>query len=539
MRQWSVGEIVRYCLAFTGPEESFEGVSKEGLSETIITEARERPAEFAASAMEFTALGNEDKLRENPRYLIALFSGLQQAINGLVSEGHDSETIRDLFGQVLSSPVTQLICWVAERISEERDWWVPTWASARREAADLLLVVLERLFKLPPSDIGQVLELNQQGILRALVALQNSADPPGEDADGDPLMRCINSTRGSSLHSVIAFQGCLNTWSQSINQETHHPSQLHPGISELLEKMLMEERSPAVRCVFGWKLPYLHHLAPQWVNDHLEDIFPLEGEDYSIWRASWDAYVGFNPLFTSIWDLLTSYYVFAVGRLGQREYTRIGGGNPDENLGNHIFMAWFIGSNGAEPILASYLASSDDSLRRHLVWFGSRVLESNVSSKELSADSSEWERLERFWSERINGKGTLGVVDCEPMEASAFIHWLELSPAHLPKLKPLIAGIISRLSGDDHTWEATTLLEYLCSQSHDHPIDSAELMAALARGAWPKWLSQSQQASIITALRRMRIETGGEEWVKGIVDQLSFRHHFEYRQVLEEGYKEN
>jgi hypothetical protein len=202
-------------------------------------------------------------------------------------------------------------------------------------------------------------------------------------------------------------------------------------------------------------------------------------------------------------------------------------------------MAWFIGRDGAEPILASYLASSDDALRRQLVWFGSRVLESNVSSNGLPVNSSEWERLERFWSERINGEGTLGAIACEAMEASAFIRWLELSPAQLPRLKPLIAGVIRRLSSEDHAWEATSLLEYLCSQSDSYPLDSAELIAQLARGAWPQWLSGEQRTSLIAALHHARAEADGRKLVKEIVDQLALRHQFEYRQVLEEGFKEN
>ena len=62
IHHWSVGEIVRFCLAFVGPEESFEQASKEGLSELLVMEVRERPVEFSANAMEFVALGHDDSL---------------------------------------------------------------------------------------------------------------------------------------------------------------------------------------------------------------------------------------------------------------------------------------------------------------------------------------------------------------------------------------------------------------------------------------------------------------------------------------------
>ena len=447
-------------------------------------------------------------------------------------------TLGDLLTGALSSPLTRLVCWVASRKSLERNWRVPTWESARREAADLLLVALEGLVKLPPAEIGKMLEINEQGVLEALVALQDSDEPPGEEADDDPLMRCINSTRGRTLHAVVAFQASLDNWARSVKRDAQGASQLHSGVSQLFDSLLNEERSPADRCVFGWKLPYLYRLDPEWVNDHLKDIFPSDEPDYAIWRASWDAYVGFNPLFTSIWDLLKSYYVQAVDRVGNREYQRVGPGDPDEKLGDHVFMAWFVGSEDAESILASYLSSSDDILRSHLVWFASRVLESKVSGEGLRED--EWERLERFWSDRINERGAFGVVACEAKEASAFVPWLTHLPSQLPRLKPLIAGVIIRFPNqEDHMWEKTSLLEYVCAQSDDYPVEAAELMAAMAKRSWPQWLSGEQQASIVAALRRARLETDGEPLVKEIVDQLSLQHRFEYRQVLEETRVEN
>ena len=122
----------------------------------------------------------------------------------------------------------------------------------------------------------------------------------------------------------------------------------------------------------------------------------------SIWRASWDAYVVFNRLYTSLWSLLKPYYASASVQIAQSEGSSKGQGDPDERLAEHIFLAWFTGLEDAESALASLIAASEDDLRSRLVWFGSRVLESNVASEGLSAASEEWEKLERFWNERVN-----------------------------------------------------------------------------------------------------------------------------------------
>ena len=46
LTEWSAGDIVRYCLAFTGPEESFDRPSKEGLAEAVLRQVQTRPKEF-------------------------------------------------------------------------------------------------------------------------------------------------------------------------------------------------------------------------------------------------------------------------------------------------------------------------------------------------------------------------------------------------------------------------------------------------------------------------------------------------------------
>ena len=169
-----------------------------------------------------------------------------------------------------------------------------------------------------------------------------------------------------------------------------------------------------------------------------------------------------------------------------------------------------------------------------MVWFGSRVLESNVASEGLSAASEEWEKLERFWNERVNQLGVLGETPCGMKEAAGFVHWLRWTPAELPRLKPLILGLISRLADLEQIWETTRLVEYLCDQSTSYPLEAAQLMAALVEVTWPQWLNAEQKKAVISTLLRVRGQRGGEALVNHIVEEMARRHEYEYRRVVTE-----
>ena len=162
-------------------------------------------------------------------------------------------------------------------------------------------------------------------------------------------------------------------------------------------------------------------------------------------------------------------------------------------------------------------------------------MESNITEKSLPATSEEWGKLERFWRERVTQEGALGGIKCEGKEAAGFAHWLPYLPAGFPNYIPLLKEMISRLTDQEHTWESGRILEYLCGQSVDYPIQATVLVEALAQTAWPKWLTSEQSAAVAGALSRAHGETDGADLVERIVDKLSLLGHFEYRRILEAG----
>lgn len=535
---WSVAEIVRYCAAYTGPEESFDGDSKDGLARVLAETVHARPDEFAVNALEFTAFADDESGRSNPRFVVSFFRGLREWIRATTDRSEHQEYVLTTIATMLTPAVTDLINWIMTQNNAQRGPYVPTWKSARREAASFLLSCLERLTKLPSEAIGSVLESNQESLFSALRSLQGAEDPESEGENDDPLNVCSNSTRGKALHAVIAFQQCWDMWNRSTDRDVMASDRLHEGVAELLEERLRDERSPAVRCVFGWRLPYLYSLSPEWVTRHLNHILPEDDTRLPTWRAAWDAYIAYNQLHEAIWPLLVPHYRLAIARLGQREYTRSGPGNIDARLGAHVFLAWFAGFMEAESILVSLIQHSNDDLRSHVVRFGSGVLETNISKECLLEESQEWGMMKRFWRERVTQEGPFGTTHCESGEAAAFMHWLRYAPSDLRTIRPLIEVTISRFADEQAEWEATVLLECLCDQSTVFPLEAMELVGELAKKAWPRWLTEERRESIIVALQFARGQPDGDEIVRLVVDQLARNHHYEYRRALQDNGEE-
>ena len=135
---------------------------------------------------------------------------------------------------------------------------------------------------------------------------------------------------------MVALQIAMDVWNQSNDPQESSTNRLLPHIAEFLEDRLEKERSPAVRCVFGWRLPHLHRLAPTWVSNHLGEILPLDKARQMEWRASWNASVVFNRLYISIWSLLKPYYTLASVQIAQSEGRIKVQGDPAERLAESL-----------------------------------------------------------------------------------------------------------------------------------------------------------------------------------------------------------
>lgn len=532
LSQWSVGEIVRYCLHYVGPEEAFQGPSKEGLADAVQSEIKRRTGEFAAAAAEFKQLAGAD--RDAPRYVEAFFRGLDSAVQEMKTPVEPPDPrLGDLIGTVLSPPVTDLIDWLDGRDGSPRERFVPIWEDARRAAADLLLDGLEAAIRLDPPLLKTFLELNESSLLNALIVLQNAQQPSlGDEDSQDPMNKAINSTRGRGLFAAIAFLRC---WAQSKKVDAAAPTfEVHAGAMALLTRRLTEEESPAVRCVFGWRLPFFYAINRAWVEQHLGVILPQGGgeTELRIWRATWDAYVGFNQLHDNLWSPLRSEYSRAVEHLGERWYETHPSREVDQHLASHVFLAWFLSFDESEALLKSLLEHSDDDLRAQLASFAALVLREQVVAKGFDHQSTQWEKLKDYWASRLQRAGEFGQPDCGPKERVAFIRWLEFVPEALPAIRPFLEQMIEGLA-PAQDWEAAEFVEYLSSRGEQYPVQALESLRSLAQVCWPRWLTHEQETVLKEFLRAGISNQDAAPLVEQFIGILGQRYQlFSYREIL-------
>lgn len=526
---WTVEQVVRYATHFTGPEEALDGPSKEGLQGLIEFEVVRRPDEFAAAAGLFFSAEPGEKGMARPA--LALLRGLERSVEAAKTP----DARKWVLEAALDIPVLRLIGAAAKQPKEDTPRYsrVPTWETVTRAGADLLLRALEMAVAMPPAAVNSLLDGRELEICGLLETLQEAPDAVAS-SETDPTHLAINSTRGRGIFAVLAFIRCLHARRQKeVNTAGGDNVDAHEArmLSFLEERLAVEDR-PAVRCVFGWRLPYLHAVSHEWLTKNVNQILPTAPSEETIWFASWDAYLGFNNLYKDLWEELRPHYLLATYRIGHRPYSLHHEAEIDARLGVHIFLAWFEQLAEAEPTLSSFLSHASDEMKSRMVRFGAEVLRENVVGKEAAAQSTDWATLKRFWSERVLQAAPLGLADCGPLEKCAFAQWLEHSPEDLPSLAPLIEAI---LPGFDSArdWEATQLIHYLAGQAQKHPTESTELLLALAQRAWPRWFTSDEKETLIDAMKVALAIPESAQSVRALVGLLGQRYElFDYREVL-------
>ena len=189
----------------------------------------------------------------------------------------------------------------------------PDFELARRAVASLLRTALSgRLSTVPTSEAPRIWE-----ILQRLAADRNPTLMEEQADTLDAATRSINSVRGMALHAAVE----CGLWLHRSNEIAQ--GQLPEDLARLLERGLEPgiDQTTTTRAVIGWTLPYLVAMAPTWVTDYEELLFP---DDQHLWRATWDTYVTMNAPYNNVFRALSRQYERAVRELPSHEPTSEG-----------------------------------------------------------------------------------------------------------------------------------------------------------------------------------------------------------------------
>lgn len=381
--------------------------SSEAMARELTTLVANKPEEFAKQSPRFRGL--------RARYVNALLSGLWDAVRQDRSFSWES--------------VLQICGWV---IKEERDANGPqcigddTWAWARQLVANLLSSGLEeRPTGIPPAFRSNVWDI--------LGPLTDDPDPAPEaeltitSPAADPATASLNSIRGVAMHGVVHYALWVD---RHIRSTTVEPSttvtgfQTMPEVRSVLERHLdvAQERSLAVRSIYGRWFPWLVLLDSEWARLHVQDIFPEDEKLRDLHEAAWDTYLRYCTAYDTVFDILQREYEQAVGRIGLAKSGNLQQVDTDERLAEHLIALYWRGRLDLEDtdgLVGLLYRVATPQLRGHVIDFTGRIL---YNSKE-APPSEVLDRLRRLWELRVEAAGRIPNRDERSQELAAFGWW--------------------------------------------------------------------------------------------------------------------
>lgn len=405
----SVEELTKFLRTWQQTEE-WRGPSPEGLSRSIAAAVSQEPQRFADDAHQFIGL--------DPTYVRAVIDGLGEVVkNG---------------GSIAWSSVLALCEWVVEQprtivdrpeVGRDAD---PDWGWTLKAIARFLGYGFESKECSVP--IG-----SRDRVWKILEKLAEDPEPTEEyesrygGDNMDPNTLSINTVRGDALHGVIKYALWLRA---QIESERDPEDRLKNGFAEMPEvKQLLkvhldvtQDPSLAIRSVYGRWFPWLALLDQQWAANHVADIFPGDEKQTGYWRASWDAYIGFNRPYKECFKLLTEEYRRAIQEIGGASVEdRKGFVEPHRKLIDHLMEFYWRGIIGLESggLLETFYEIAPEWARAEAMEHIGRSL----CNADGSVDAEILGRLKSLWEFRLARIAIKGDEGHALTELAAFGWW--------------------------------------------------------------------------------------------------------------------
>ena len=279
--------------------------SRQGLGSSLTRLAEKNPLRYAQAAEQFQGL--------HPTYLWNLLWGLQKALNNQKTQQASAALQEFPWSSVLN-----LCHWLvkeSQQIYEPKTTDIESsspWHQTCRSVADLLATGLT----LEP--IGIPFNL-REFVWNILKPLTEYPDPPpkGErdytSSNMNPHELSVDTVRGEAMHTVVRYALWIR---QHFEQMSDSQELLERGFEEMPEVQqvldthlnLDQERSLAIRSVYGNWFPWLVLLDPCWTKQNVDKIFPRDETLSDFRRAAWETYITFCPVYNNVFSLLYQEY---------------------------------------------------------------------------------------------------------------------------------------------------------------------------------------------------------------------------------------
>jgi hypothetical protein len=384
---------IDYLCTWKPETPNWDGPTPEGLAAIFQAEVKAQPVPYIENASDFAGL--------DPVYASALVRGL--------SEGLEGKTVSNW------KPFWRFADWVLTQPDPEieiRDEFSGearlgrSWQNCRLEIVRFLDDALNgKLASLPLSERASLWQLID------VLTRDPSPAPMDEAADDkcslDPFALSLNTVRGEALHAVFSFvhwirfnSPAVATGGESLDDVPEARATLDAHLDPRLEPSL------TIRSVFGANLARLAQWAEPWLRDHLDQIFPAQGQD-ELGQIAWDTYIRFSRVNSKAFALLRGQYSAAITRLSQDGLRERRYKDARVSLGQHLVLNYCRRSLDFEQpgdLLAAFFARAPESVRAAVLAFVARSLAQ--PAEPISPDFLE--RLLKLWNWQAQRETTAG-----------------------------------------------------------------------------------------------------------------------------------
>lgn len=241
----------------------------------------------------------------------------------------------------------------------------------------------------------------RERIWNVIAVLLDDPDPvaneEGDRITEDAYSRAINSVRGYALEVAVEY----GLW---VRRQEEKAGRALPSLQEMpelrteLEKRL-DDRSTAVRSVYGRFLPWLLLIDKEWTERQLERVFPQGQTARVLWKAVWGAYVLYTPVYSNVFPSLRGQYQSAIDELAGAPLPTNRSRDPQRKLVEHLFVTYWRGTISLnDPLLIAFWKSASKDLRGYVMDFIGHAL--RTMKEPLQADAET--RLRALWTDRHN-----------------------------------------------------------------------------------------------------------------------------------------
>jgi hypothetical protein len=442
------------------PSGDWMAGTMEGLASDLQHEVGNSPARFAAEAVKFQTV--------RPVYISGLADGLQEAVkNGATFDW---------------KPVVELSRWVTSQPASKLFSYPPTdggWYMTRTTIAKLFSEGFNSTTAAIPFD----LRYDAWAVMDRLIHPSLVPEKPREaGADEHPHHSSTDRQTASPEPLLAVLRYAL--WSRRMLQaQGGEPTtgqgwlDKMPEVALVLSEQLKPENSPITSAhrVVGEQLGNLFGLDPNWVSNHLLDIFPDSGADLALGETAWANYLfSWNPG-SQLFDCLRPLYLRAIERINEAPVKTHFPQDSNERLADHLMMMYWNGHLSLDDeLLRNFFANASDKIRGHAL----HMIGFSVHSYQGDLEPAITARLQSLFDARLQA-GKTGEPAKHEAELAAFGWWFESEQFDLNWSMRVLLEVLTLVGKIE---VAHLVVERLAELSAQMPEDCAKCISLLCDG---------------------------------------------------------